>query len=63
VFFPLALDVHALKDCLTMSLTSWLVLLIPPSTCMEKEKGKKALSKNKNQIKQNIAILIILTCG
>jgi hypothetical protein len=41
----------------------WLVLSIPPSTCMEKEKGKKTLSKSKNQRKQNIAILIILTSG
>jgi hypothetical protein len=62
MFFPPALDVHALRDCLTMSLI-WFVLSIPPSTCMEKEKSKKKMSKSKNQRKQNIAILIILRGG
>jgi hypothetical protein len=47
VFFPPPLNVHALKDSLTMSLM-WLVLSILPPTCMEKEKGKKILSKSKN---------------
>jgi hypothetical protein len=41
----------------------WVVLSIPPPTYMEKQKGKKTLSKCKNQRKQNIANLIILTCG
>jgi hypothetical protein len=61
VFSPPLSNVHALRDCLTMSLM-WLVLSIPPPTYMEK-KGKKTLSKNKKQRKQNIANLIILTSG
>jgi hypothetical protein len=56
MFFPPALDVHALRDCLTMSLI-WFVLSIPPSTCMEKEKSKKKMSKAKtkeNKILQSL---------
>jgi hypothetical protein len=35
----------------------------PSTNLMEKQKEKKTLSKSKNQRKQNIANLIILTCG
>jgi hypothetical protein len=62
VFSPPPPNVHALRDCLTMSLM-WLVLSIPSPTYMEKEKGKKTLSKSKNQRKQNNPNLIIFTNG